>query len=338
MTGTAAENFTYDGGGVVAGETEHIRFEVSQTYVSDPIRIPVTVINGEEPGPTVFLSAAIHGDELNGIEVIRRVVEEFDHTDLHGTLVCVHVMNVPGFNAHERVVPLDDGDLNRSFPGSADGKATQRIANEIYTDFIEPCDYGIDLHTSTRGRTNLIHARGNLDDSDVSRLAHAFATHVVIDGKGPSDSLRRAATDDGVPTIVGEMGEANKFQRGVVDAAIEGVRSLFAEVGLCPYEPVRWPGWRTVVGSEEKEWIHADAGGIVDVAVEDGELVHEGELLCSIRNPFDRTLSEIDAPFTGVLVGVLENPVVSPGNPIGHIAEVSDSALTVLESEGTIAR
>lgn len=331
MTESAVEPFTYVDGQVDPGETSHFRFEVSETYVSDPITLPITVINGEEPGPTVFLSAAIHGDELNGIEVTRRMVDELDPASVHGGLVCIHVMNVPGFNARERDVPLDDSDISRSFPGSEDGKATQRIANEIYANFIEPCEYGIDLHASTRGRTNLVHARGDLGESDVSWPAHAFATHVIIDGKGPTDSLRRTATEDGIPTIVVEMGEANRFQRDV-DVAVEGVRSSFAEVGLYPDETVRWSGWRTVVGSGEKEWIRADAGGVVDMEVEGGELVHEGELLCSIRNPFDRTLSEVDAPFSGILVGVLENPVVSPGSPIGHFAEVTDSVLAVLET------
>ena len=338
MTDSEAAAFTYDGGRVEPGETEHFRFEVSETYVSDPIRLPVTVINGEAPGPTVFLSAAIHGDELNGIEVVGSVVEELTHARLDGTLVCLHVLNVPGFNAQERTVPLDDGDLNRSFPGSEDGTATQRIAREIYTNFVEPCDFGIDLHTSTRGRTNLVHARGDLGDSDVSRLAHAFATHVIIDGKGPSDSLRRTATDDGIPTIVVEMGEAHRFQRGIIDAAVEGVRSVFAEIGLRPDGEVRWPGWRTVVGSAEKEWIRADAGGVVDMHADGGSFVREGDPLCSIRNPFDRTLSELEAPFAGVLVGVLKTPVVYPGSPICHIAELTDPARRVLEAKGATSR
>lgn len=337
MTEENSAVYTYDHGQVEPGETAHFRFQVSETYVSDPIRLPITVMNGEESGPTVFLSAAVHGDELNGIEVINQVIEEFDHTDIHGTLVCLHVVNVPGFNAQERTVPLDGDDLNRSFPGSDEGTATQRIAHSIYTNFVEPCDFGIDLHTSTRGRTNLIHARGNLDDPDVSRLAHAFATHVIIDGTGPADSLRRAASEDDTPTIVVEMGEANRLQREIIDTALEGVRSVFAEVGLCPDGTVRWPGWRTVVGTGEKEWVRADAGGVVDMHAEDGEIVHEGEPLCSIRNPFDRTLTRVEAPFTGVLVGVLENPVVYPGNPICHIAELTDSALDAFEAKNAVS-
>lgn len=323
---------------VDSGERLHFHYEISETYLSDTVRIPVTVINGSEPGPVVFLAAAIHGDELNGVEVVRHVADEFDHGSLHGTLICLHVLNVPGFNAQERYLPLDDSDLNRSFPGDSTGAAAERIAGELYETFIRQCDFGVDFHTSTRGRTNLLHVRGNLNDDEVDRLARSFSTNIVLGERGPPGSLRRVATANGTPTITVEMGEAKRFQRDLIDRALDGVKSMFAEFGVHPERVVRWPGWRTVVtGNKRKRWIRAENGGIVELEVTGGTVVPTGGLLCTITDPFEKTLVEVTAPFTSVVVGVLENPVVSPGNPLCHLVEVDETMQAVIESQTELA-
>ncbi|MFB6096459.1 MAG: succinylglutamate desuccinylase/aspartoacylase family protein [Haloferacaceae archaeon] len=326
--------FTYNGGKVEPGETQNIRYGISETYLGDPVRVPVTIVNGEHDGPTVFLSAAAHGDELNGIEVVREVAFEWDLSELHGTLVCMPVLNVQGFLTQQRYLPIYDRDLNRSFPGQEGSTSAKRMAHRIFTNFIEPCDYGLDFHTSTRGRTNMLHVRADMGSEEVARLAMAFGTNVVIDSEGPSGTLRGEATESGVPTITLEMGEAHRFQRGLIDEALAGVRSVFAEYGLLQAEQVRWPGWRTVIaGSTEKTWIRADAGGIVDMHFERGALVHEGDCICTITNPFKDDNVRVESPFTGLLVGVLENPVVYPGNPLCHLVELDENTRRILERE-----
>jgi len=214
--------FTYNGGAVPPGETQNIRYGISETYLGDPVRIPVTIVNGERDGPTAFLMAAAHGDELNGIEVVREVAHEWDLSKLAGTLVCLPVLNVPGFLAQQRYLPVYDRDLNRSFPGKAGSTSSKRMANQIYSNFIAPCDFGLDFHTSTRGRTNMLHVRGDMTDDGVHRLALAFGSKVVIDSDGPSGTLRGEATADGIPTITIEMGEAHRFQRPLIDDALAG--------------------------------------------------------------------------------------------------------------------
>ena len=336
MTDDAADAFTYNGGRVDPGETANVRYGISETYLGDPVRIPVTIINGERPGPTVFLSAAAHGDELNGIEVVREVAHEWDLADLRGTLVCMPVLNVPGFLAQQRYLPIYDRDLNRSFPGREDSTSAKRMAHRIFTNFVEPCDYGIDLHTSTRGRTNMLHVRADMADDDVARLAKAFSSNVIIASDGPSGTLRREATDAGVPTITIEMGEAHRFQRPLIDRALDGVRSVLAEYGLLASESVSWPGWRTIVeANDEKTWLRADAGGMVDMHFESGALVHESDPICTITSPFKQDNTAVHAPFTGVLVGVLENPVVYPGNPLCHLVELDERTLRALERDQT---
>ncbi|WP_129113247.1 succinylglutamate desuccinylase/aspartoacylase family protein [Halegenticoccus tardaugens] len=325
--------FECDGRRVPPGGRVYLKHEITETYLSDPVSLPVTIINGDEPGPRMFLSAAIHGDELNGVEAVREVADELDHESLRGTIVCLHVVNVPGFNAQERYLPLDDSDLNRSFPGHPEGTRAQRIADRVYRTFVEPCDFGIDFHTSTRGRTNLVHVRADLADERVDRLARAFASNVIVDGAGPGGSLRRVATADGVPTITVEMGEAHRFERELVDAAVEGVKSVLAEFDMHPQRRVHWPGWRTIVDAErEKTWIRADAGGIVEMHVAGGTLVSEDERICTVTNPFDKVLTTVEAPFSGVALGTLKNPVVYPGDPICHFVRVSEGTRRVLEA------
>jgi predicted deacylase len=316
--------FTYNGGRVPPGERADIRYSISETYLGDPIRIPVSIINGADPGPTVFLSAAIHGDELNGVEVVREVAHEWPHGSLHGTLVCMPVVNVPGFMAQQRYLPVYDRDLNRSFPGDEDSTSSRRMADQIFRNFVEPCDFGVDFHTSTRGRTNMLHARADMDHDQVARLARAFGTNVIIDSDGAEGTLRREATEHGVPTVTIEMGEAHRFQRRLIDRALDGVASVLAEYAVHPTEPVNWPGWRTVVTAEQKTWIRADAGGLVDHHYDCGELVEEGGTICTISNPFKTDVVRVTAPFTGLLAGALENPVVYPGNPICHLVELDE--------------
>ena len=329
---TAAEPFTYQGGRVDPGETQNLRYTVTETYLGDPVRMPVTVVNGERPGPTAFLSAAAHGDELNGVEVVREVAHEWNLADLCGTLVCMPVLNVPGFIAQQRYLPIYDRDLNRSFPGDPDSTSAKRMAHSIFHNFIEPCDFGLDFHTSTRGRTNMLHVRADMGNTRVARLARAFGSNVIIDKEGPEGTLRRAAKDTDTPSITIEMGEAHRFQREFIDPALDGVRSVLAEFGMLESATVAWPGWRTIIsGTAEKTWIRADAGGLVDMRADRGDLVHEGEVIATIANPFKTDDTVVEAPFTGLLVGVLENPLVYPGNPLCHLVKLDNRTLRAIE-------
>jgi len=333
---TADGAFTYNGGSVAPGETQNIRYGISETYLGDPVRIPVTIINGEKPGPTAFLSAASHGDELNGIEVVREVAHEWDLENLAGTLVCLPVLNVPGFLAQQRYLPIYDRDLNRSFPGREAGTSARRMAHRIYTNFIEPCDIGLDFHTSTRGRTNMLHVRADMADEAVHRLALSFGSNVIIDSEGADGTLRGEASRNGTPTITIEMGEAHRFQRHLIDDALAGVESVFAEYRLLERSSVRWPGWRTIIDdSHEKTWIRADVGGLVEMSHVPGSLVREGDEICTITNPFKTDQTVVESPFTGLLVGILENPVVYPGNPLCHLAGLDEQTQRFVEEEQT---
>lgn len=325
--------FEFEGGTVEPGETKQFRFPVSETYLGEEIRLPVTIVNGEKPGTRCFLTAASHGDELNGIEVVREVVEEWEHNEICGTLVGIPVMNVPGFLAQQRYLPGSERDLNRSFPGKEGSTDANRIAHKIYTNFIEPCDIGVDFHTSTRGRTNMFHVRADMDQDKTARLARAFGSNVIIGGEGSEGMLRTEALKDDIPAITVEMGEAHRFERGLINNALEGIRSVFAEYGIYETEVVRNPIWREIIeGWSERTWIRADDGGIIDMNYNRGALIYEGETIGTVTSPFKKDTDDITAPFTGLLVGVLENPVVNPGDPLCHFAKLDEQTIGIIET------
>jgi predicted deacylase len=324
--------FEYEGGRVEPGATEHVRFPVSETYLGDEITVPVTIVNGEHEGPSVFLTAAVHGDELNGVEVVREVAQEWTHGELNGTLVCLPVVNTLGFITQQRYLPVQDRDLNRAFPGKEGSTSAKRIAHRVYQNFLSVCDFGLDFHTSTRGRTNMFHVRANMDDEDVARLARSFGSNMIIDTEGSEGMLRRELSENGVPTITIEMGKAHRFERDLIDHALGGVESVFAEYGIYPQRDVRWPGWRTTIsGWDDKTWLRANDGGIVEMHEDRGALVEEEDPICTITNPFKTQKTVVEAPFTGVVVGVLENPVVYPGNPLCHLASVEPDVQHAIE-------
>jgi predicted deacylase len=208
------------------------------------------------------------------------------------------------------------------------------MANQIYRRFVEPCDIGIDFHTSTRNRTTMYHVRADMSRPEVARLARSFGANLILSGEAEASSLRTVATNDGIPTITVEMGRAHRFQPALVDRALDGVESVLAEYGVLPDTPVRWPGWTRVIDSaKDKTWLRADVGGLVEMQYGDVPLVHEGDTICTISDHFKTREKRVAAPFTGLVVGVLQNPVAAPGHPLCHLVSVDDATLREIERE-----
>lgn len=318
---------------VEPGEKRHVEYEIGENYLNQPVEMPVTVVNGDGSGPRLFLSAAVHGNEINGVRVLQRVAERYDPADLHGTLVCLHVVNVPGYQAEQRYVPIYDRDLNRSFPGLADGSEASRIAKTIYEEFVAQCDFGLDFHTSTRNKLTLMHARADTEEEDVADLVDAFGIELVLSGAGSKGSLRREATEDGVPTATIEMGEEDRFQPVLIERAVEGVENVVAACDLLPEaDPEPSSFVKVLETDEEKSWLRADTGGLVDMKWGPNPIVEEGETVCVISDHFAREEHVVEAPFTGLLVGILANPRVLPGRPLVHLVELSEDEREQAES------
>ncbi len=308
-----------------AGEKQHFEYAVGENYLGQPIKMPVTIINGERSGPRLLLTAAVHGDEINGVKVLQRMANRYEPTELHGTLVCIHVVNVPGYQAEERYLPIYDRDLNRSFPGLSDGSEASRMAKIIYDQFVSRCDIGLDFHASTRNKLALMHARADMDDDGVERLVNAFGIELVLSGAGNEGALRREATEDGISMATIEMGEANRFQPVLIERAIDGVENVMAEYDLLPETDPDAPEFGKVLQSDgEKEWLRADTGGLVDMKWGPHPIVSEGETICVISDHFAQEEHAVEAPFMGLLIGILANPRVLPGRPLIHLVEISE--------------
>ncbi|WP_052368109.1 succinylglutamate desuccinylase/aspartoacylase family protein [Haloferax sp. ATB1] len=325
---------TIGGRTIEAGEKRTFRFACSETYHGDSLEIPVTIINGESTGPRVFLTAAVHGDELNGVKIVQEVANQYTPDEIHGALVCLHVLNVPGFLAQQRYVPIYDEDLNRSFPGDSRSTMAKRLANTIYEEFIRKCDLGLDFHTSTRNRATMYHVRADMRDPSVERVARAFGTSVILDGEGSIGTLRRTACRAGIPTVTVEMGRAHRFQTAHLDRALHCVASILAEHGVLPDRPVSWPGWTRVVARDgEKSWLRADTAGLVEMEWGPHPLVEEGDPLFTISDHFKDDVEVVRAPSTGLVVGVLENAVAYPGHPLCHFVSLDESTAEIIRDD-----
>ena len=320
---------------VAPGNKRHLRVEISETYLGDPIEIPVTIINGIEDGPRVFLTAASHGDELNGVKILQETAHKYDPGDIHGTLVCLHVLNIPGYLAQQRYIPIYDQDLNRSFPGKQSSTTAERMANEIWTRFVSQCDFGIDFHTSTRNRTNMFHVRADMGNDAVDRLARAFGANLILTGTGDQGSLRTVATNNGIPTITVEMGKAQRFEPPLIGRALDGIESVLAEYDVLPDAAVEWAGWLEVIETArvEKTWLRAEEGGLVDMQWGPSPIVMQGETICTISDHFKREEHAVTAPFTGIIVGFSENPVAQPGHPLCHLIRIDEETRETIEQQ-----
>lgn len=318
---------------VEPGESADMTLTVSKSYSGRPIRLPVHVWRGAEPGPSVFVSAAVHGDEINGTGTIRHLIQERPFDLRAGALVLVPVVNIAAFEQLSRYSP-DRRDLNRAFPGSAKGSLTSRLANVIFRDIVARCDYGIDLHTAAVRRTNYPNVRADLDHEGAARLASLFGGEVVLNSGGPEGSLRRMATEVGCPTIVLEAGEVWKVEPSVVEYSLRGIRNVLAGLDMIDGEAEK-PPFRVV--AEQTKWMRADRGGFLRFHVHPGAPVEKGQLLATNTSLSGKDLGTIKAPRDGIVLGMTTLPAVSPGDPVANLAFPSERALRkVLRVMGTL--
>ena len=309
------------------GESAEFELTVSKSYSGRSVRLPVHVWRGAEPGPTVFISAAVHGDEINGTGAIRRLIQEPSFQLRAGALVLAPVVNIAAFEQLSRYSP-DRRDLNRTFPGSARGSLTSRLANVIFRDIVARCDYGIDLHTAALRRTNYPNVRADLDHEGTARLAHLFGAEVVLNSTGPEGSLRRTATEGGCPTIVLEAGEVWKVEPSVVEYTLRGIHNVLVGLDMVEGEATE-PRFRIV--AERTRWMRAERGGFLRFHVHPGSSVSEGQLLATNTTLSGQPLETIEAPQDAIVLGMTTLPAVAPGDPVANLAFPSERALRRME-------
>ena len=288
-------------------------------HSATPFGVEVMVLHGRSPGPTVWISAAVHGDEVNGVAIVRELASTLTAKSLSGTLLLAPVVNVFGFISRDRYLP-DGRDLNRSFPGSARGSLAARLAHVFLTEIVRRCDAGIDLHTATRGRANLPQVRADLEEPTARRLANAFAAPVTYGARTRSGSLRGVAAQHGIPVLVYESGQAHRFDDAAIQIGVRGIRAVLGELGML--DPRAEPAPPATTWITDSKWVRAGRSGILAARKGLGDRVEAGEILAIISDPFGRRPVSVSAPANkpaGLVIGRTEAPLVLRGDATFHI-------------------
>jgi predicted deacylase len=304
---------------IAPGETRNLKLTIGESYSGMHVRIPIQVVRAEQPGPTLFVTAALHGDEINGTGVIRQIIlQGILHRLLRGSVILVPVLNLLAFDRHSRYLP-DRRDLNRCFPGNPSGSLASRMARRIFDEIVQRSDYGIDLHTAAVRRTNFPNVRADLSDANVARIAKAFGSELIIDGRGPKGSLRREACLAGCPTLVMEGGEVWKVEPGIVDSAIKGIVNVLRELEMLEGQPQITEHQLALT---KTKWLRAERGGFLQFHVKPGDGVEQGQAIATNTNWLGVEKSVLYSPFAGVVLGMTTLPAVTPGESICHLGQL----------------
>jgi predicted deacylase len=301
---------------VAPGARRRLRLEAGESFMGTAVRLPVMVWRAPVDGPVVGITAAVHGDEINGTGAIRRLVLEPPFELERGALILVPVVNVMAFERHSRYSP-DRRDLNRSFPGTARGSLSSRMARLVFDEIVARCDYLIDIHTAAVRRTNFPNVRADLSNAGCAQLARAFGCELILDGTGPAGSLRREATESGCPAFVLEAGEVFKIEAPIQDLTVRGVRNVLVELGMAGGRLIHPPHTYVATGTR---WVRAENGGFVRFHVAPGDRVVAGQPLATNTSLLGRSQETLTAPEAGLVIGMTTMPAVAPGDPVVHVA------------------
>lgn len=328
----ARSSFAFGGVDIDPGSRRTIDLPVSRLSDHTPVTMSAHVIHGRRPGPTMFISAAIHGDEVIGVEIVRRLLRTPAMNRISGTLLAVPIVNSFGFMNRSRYLP-DRRDLNRSFPGSPEGSLAARLAHMFSREIVGRSDVGIDLHSAAIHRTNLPQIRVSPSKPQTMELAKAFGAPFILTSKIRDGSLRHAAQSNGVDILVYEAGEALRFDELAVRAGVAGILRVMRQLEMISAKGVPKPKAEPIQ-SRSSYWLRAPIGGLLRGFKSTGEEVFEGDIVAVISDPFGEIEKEIVIEKPGLLIGRAVLPVVNEGDALFHVAEVkrSDEAEDTIDS------
>ena len=320
--GGAATTITVLDVDVEPGTARRLSWSATELFEGVPVSTPVLVVNGALPGPTLCLTAAVHGDELNGIEMVRRVMHDLEPAKLSGAVIGIPIVNVQGFRRGSRYLP-DRRDLNRYFPGNPNGSAAARIAHSFFNKVVAHCDALVDLHTGSFERANLPQIRADLRNPDVMTLTQGFGSMVILHSTPAVGTLRHAATRAGIPAVTLEAGGPSQLELNEVKLGVKGIETLVNTLGMMRK--------RRMWGEPEpvyyrSSWVRADNGGILLSDVSLGSTVRKGDRLGTITDPMNNARSELRSPYSGRIIGMARNQVVMPGFAAFHVGIQTDEA------------
>ncbi len=305
---------------VPAGTARRLTWSATETFAGTSIPTAVLVVHGKKPGPVLCMTAAVHGDELNGIETVRQVIHDLDPERLKGTVIGVPIVNLQGFHRNSRYLP-DRRDLNRFFPGNPDGSSASRIAYSLFNGVILHCDALVDLHTGSFHRTNLPQLRADLSNPGVVELTEGFGATVILHSDGGVGTLRRSAVEAGIPAVTLEAGAPQQVNSDSVAHSVKSIQTLLDTMDMY--------NRRSFWGNPEpayyqSRWVRADHGGILSGKVKLGRRVAPGELLGTVIDPISNEQADIISPFRGRVIGMALDQFVMPGYATFHIGIESE--------------
>jgi len=322
----AREAFELAGVHVAPGTRKRVEVPIAKLYTQTPLHIPVEVIHGRRPGPTLLVCGAIHGDEINGVEIVRRLLRTRGLQRLRGTLLAVPVVNVFGFLHQSRYLP-DRRDLNRCFPGTEKGSLGGRIAYLFRTEVMERASHIVDLHTGAIHRFNLPQIRADLKNPGSADLAEAFSAPIVINSRLSEGTLRDHADSQGIPAITYEAGEALRFDEVAINTGVRGVRRVMRYLDMMTQEksnrPRKRPARRSEVASSSL-WMRADTDGIMRPIAGIGYRVKKGQKLAVVADPFGESEVPVLSSIPGIVVGMNNLPLVNEGEALYHVARFDE--------------
>lgn len=308
------------------GESKKIDLPVVRLYTDTEIKMPVYVKRARKDGPVMFVSAAVHGDELNGVEIIRRLIRRSSLKLTQGTLIFVPMVNVYGVLNQSRYMP-DRRDLNRVFPGSKRGSLAGRLAHIFLNEIVSKCDYGVDLHTGAIHRSNLPQIRADLDDVETREMAEHFGVPVLLNSNLRDGSLRESAVEHGVKILLYEAGEALRFDELSIRAGERGVINVLAHLGMIRKRKPSSTSNKKIMPfiAYSSSWVRADTSGFVRDRVQIGDQVTKGQVLAEIGDSFGEVQSKVQAGREGIIIGKQNIPLVQEGDAMFHIAYFKES-------------
>jgi predicted deacylase len=313
---------------VLPGAKAKLEWNASQSFAGGEVISPITVVYGTRPGPVLCLTAAIHGDELNGVEIVRRVVNGVEPGALGGTVIGVPIVNLFGFSRNSRYLP-DRRDLNRFFPGSRYGSIASRIAYSFFTNVVKHCDALVDFHTGSFDRSNLPQVRADLTMPEVLEFTRGFGATTVLHSDGSKGMLRVAAIQSGIPAVTFEVGGPGALQPEEIAHGVQAIQTLLHKLGMTRDRPT-WVEPQPFF--YDSIWVRSNAGGLLLSDVELGQRVQKGQKLGSVIDPINNIEREITSPVFGRVIGMALNQVVLPGFAAYHLGEETSEQQAVREA------